>query len=152
MIETDKGKKEYWNERALEYKDDKKGMVWCSSAIDTHLRWFNRLMDQYKDQEVLDVGCGYGRVSPLFDKQKYHGIDFSEELIKIAKQDYPGYKFEVQNAFEYDPQKQYGIIIAFHLSMMPEREAEFVRRYKMWAREALVIVYADRITIINPKI
>jgi SAM-dependent methyltransferase len=34
---------------------------------------------------VLDYGCGYGRLSTLFDPQKYIGVDWSPMMIMIAK-------------------------------------------------------------------
>ncbi len=40
---------------------------------------------------VADIGCGNGRVFQLFSELNVHyiGVDQSEELIKIAKQDFP---------------------------------------------------------------
>ena len=50
-----------------------------------------------KDVNVLDAGCGYGRMAPLFPKDDYLGIDFSPDFIQKAREKFPGYTFEVQN-------------------------------------------------------
>ncbi len=142
---------EYWDERVIKYKDDLDKMVWVSNHIHKHYKWFSQLMDIYKGQTVLDVGCGYGRIAPLFEKEKYHGIDFSQNLLDIAKQKNPDYFFEKADAYTYNPTKQYGVILAFHLSGMSTRKDEFVQRYHMFAREAIIIVGSDSITVINPK-
>jgi len=41
-----------------------------------------------KESKILDIACGIGRWADIFpnDISEYCGIDFSEELIKIAKQ------------------------------------------------------------------
>jgi len=46
--------------------------------------------------QVLDAGCGNGRISEIVRKSKaeYLGIDFSEEIIKRAKEKYPKEKFQ----------------------------------------------------------
>ena len=44
---------------------------------------------------VLDAGCGYGRWAELFDPATYVGIDFSPDLIQMAKEDFPDYNFQV---------------------------------------------------------
>src|SRR3989344_5484974 len=47
--------------------------------------------------KILDVGCGNGRLIKLFENVNidYTGIDNSEELIKIAKNNYPNQNFLV---------------------------------------------------------
>lgn len=45
---------------------------------------------------VVDIGCGKGdEVSDLFDRQTYLGIDCSPALVRIARRNNPGYRFEV---------------------------------------------------------
>jgi len=49
------------------------------------------LKDLVKEGEVLDLGCGNGRLYELFadnPKVKYTGVDFSEKLIEFAKSRY----------------------------------------------------------------
>jgi len=51
------------------------------------------LFDRYLENgdRVLDLGCGNGRFYRFFSEKKtrYIGVDFSHELIKIAKRKYP---------------------------------------------------------------
>jgi SAM-dependent methyltransferase len=49
-------------------------------------------------QRVLDVGCGPGLFSGLFDDADYLGIDLSSEYIERARAIYPGKRFEVLDA------------------------------------------------------
>jgi SAM-dependent methyltransferase len=44
-----------------------------------------------EDARVLDIGCGYGRMSPLF--KKYTGVDISPDLLAEAKKLYPYNRF-----------------------------------------------------------
>ena len=46
-----------------------------------------------KGSKVLDIGCGYGRMAPLFDK--YTGIDISPDFIALAQEIHPDKKFLV---------------------------------------------------------
>ena len=43
------------------------------------------------DESVLDLGCGYGRMAPLF--VNYTGVDFSHEFIEEAKAMFPDKTF-----------------------------------------------------------
>ena len=55
-----------------------------------------------EDAVILDIGCGIGRWADAIKSQRcniveYYGIDFSEDMIRIANQrnDDPKYHFEV---------------------------------------------------------
>jgi ubiquinone/menaquinone biosynthesis C-methylase UbiE len=63
---------------------------------------FKFLEDKIKNGDsVLDLGCGNGRLLGFLNERKnidYTGVDNSEELISIAKSNYPDGNFEVGNA------------------------------------------------------
>jgi tRNA (uracil-5-)-methyltransferase TRM9 len=59
------------------------------------------LFERLKEGEkVLDLGCGNGRWYQVFKEKKvdYFGIDNSEKLIEIAKENFPDAKFFVGDA------------------------------------------------------
>jgi tRNA (uracil-5-)-methyltransferase TRM9 len=61
----------------------------------------NFLFEDLKEGEkVLDLGCGNGRWYKIFKEKKvdYFGIDNSEKLIEIAKENFPDAKFFVGDA------------------------------------------------------
>jgi len=63
-----------------------------------------RILGEYTipGERILDLGCGNGRLyKVLQDKEvDYFGIDFSEQLIKIAKTNYPEAKFQVADILD----------------------------------------------------
>jgi tRNA (uracil-5-)-methyltransferase TRM9 len=56
--------------------------------------------DLKEGEKVLDLGCGNGRWYKVFKEKKvdYFGIDNSEKLIEIAKENFPEAKFFVGDA------------------------------------------------------
>jgi ubiquinone/menaquinone biosynthesis C-methylase UbiE len=84
--------KEYWNDRARKY-DEPKELVFNDVFYDEFNENVRMILSHYSDRKVLDVGCGFGRLSDMFEN--YIGIDFSEEMIKKAKTRYPGKTFAV---------------------------------------------------------
>lgn len=52
-----------------------------------------------KEEKLLDVGCGYGRVMELLYRAGYRdmtGMDFSENMIERGRKQFPYLTFEVQ--------------------------------------------------------
>ncbi len=60
---------------------------------------FDRLLSHLPQEpfNMLDVGCGEGRLGRFFSEKSllasYYGVDFSEDLIKIAEHQQPGNYF-----------------------------------------------------------
>jgi tRNA (uracil-5-)-methyltransferase TRM9 len=56
--------------------------------------------DLKEGEKVLDLGCGNGRWYKVFKEKKvdYFGVDNSEKLIEIAKENFPDAKFFVGDA------------------------------------------------------
>jgi 2-polyprenyl-3-methyl-5-hydroxy-6-metoxy-1,4-benzoquinol methylase len=57
-----------------------------------------------KGKKVLEIGCGIGRWAQFFNDKcsSYLGLDYSENLVEIAKQSnkYDNCKFQVMSAFD----------------------------------------------------
>lgn len=63
--------------------------------------------EQYvkKEEKILDVGCGYGRVMELLYRAGYHtmtGMDFSKNMIERGRKQFPYLTFEVQSEGRID--------------------------------------------------
>ena len=63
----------------------------------------NILANLSANSSILDVGCGNGRLlEALKDKNiKYLGVDNGEELIELAKKNYPNNNFSVVDIFYF---------------------------------------------------
>ena len=72
----------------------------------SHWLDFIKFLNIYKPQSMLDVGCGCGAFSELCNKEfpglKYVGIDYAEEAIEIAKEQWKGVNFMVKDYKELD--------------------------------------------------
>ncbi len=50
-------------------------------------------MQPYIYGRVLDYGCEFGVLANMCDPSKYFGVDISEEFIRIARDNYPQFRF-----------------------------------------------------------
>jgi len=78
--------------------------------------------DLKEGEKVLDLGCGNGRWYRVFKEKRvdYFGIDNSEKLIEIAKENFPEAKFFVGDALSLPFQdnffdKVYSIALLHHI-------------------------------------
>lgn len=53
-------------------------------------RW---LVDEFFGQDVVEFGCGTGRLAQFFSKRRYVGLDICARAIDIARADNRGYDF-----------------------------------------------------------
>jgi len=85
------------NETKLVY--DQIAVLWSASRQELW-SYFKRFLDYVPaGSRVLDAGCGNGRLVKLFETVKvdYTGLDFSQELISLAKKNFSDKKFLVGN-------------------------------------------------------
>lgn len=91
----DNNVKRQWEERSKIFKDTLKGVMF-TSFTDSNNKvihdWELSILREYfpktvKNKNILDIGCGYGRLSvPLakeFNNAKFYGIDCSSEYISL---------------------------------------------------------------------
>ena len=89
--------------------------------------------------KVLDLGCGNGRLlKSLADSNKnfkYQGIDFSDKLIKQAKQQFSNFDFQLADIREIDFAANsfdmvFSIATFHHLENKKERQEMLAKIYK----------------------
>jgi|GEM_PF-2787535 len=71
---------------------------------------------KYKAKNILDVGCGFGRLTNELNNKGFEatGIDINKNLIKTAKKNSKG-KFIHKNFFRFNPKKKFDAIITVAL-------------------------------------
>jgi len=94
------------------------------------LEYFDTFAKSFpKSSTILDVGCGIGHYSKyLYDKGLHiTGVDFSEGMLKIARENYPEINFinaDVCNLKNTINTKYDGIVIAFLFHHLSKQEVE----------------------------
>lgn len=76
-------------------------------------------------KDVLDVGCGAGQITDYLTQKGFNviGLDFSQELLKIAKQNFPNSKFMLADICDYEQEtKVDGIITKDTLFHLPDED------------------------------
>jgi len=87
---------------------------------------------------VLDIGCGNGRFYPFFKDSggKYCGIDNSQSLIAIARENFPGAEFAVADALSLPFKKNefdlaVSIAVLHHIPSKDIREVFFKEAWRV---------------------
>ena len=86
-MDLKENQKKYWNKVATDKQ----------FTTPFHNELFSGLVD--KEDRILDVGCGYGRIlNELYSQgfKNLYGIDFSYKMIKRGKEDFPWLNLNVQ--------------------------------------------------------
>ncbi len=88
-------------------------------------------------ETVLDLGCGCGgRIMASLERRGYHitGVDFSSNMLALARQQHPQQCFIHADIANFEPECPVDIIIAwdsvFHLN--PDQQRDFFMRIPTW--------------------
>jgi SAM-dependent methyltransferase len=87
------------------------------SSAETQERRLNVLLEGFtnlKHKKILDFGCGTGHLLRLLQQQgfsgEYVGYDISAGLIKLARENNTGGRFELRNIFEHPPEESFDLV------------------------------------------
>lgn len=119
-----------------------KDMLFVDGRRDEYWRRVREQLMQWKDLRVLDVCCGFGQFADMF--QNYIGVDFSEEMLKLARERNPGKEFILADA-KQKVEGNYDVIFEVNsihsMGLSPE---EF---FKIHKAKYVVCLEADQFTI-----
>lgn len=77
--------------------------------------YFNFIKENTKYHTILDLGCGTGRVDGWLvnDSCSVHGVDLSNQMIEIAKQNiqHPNAYFEVADMTLFETNKKFDLVL-----------------------------------------
>lgn len=83
--------------------------------------YIERFLNSLTGKNILDAGCGTGKFAGYFSAKGYNvtAIDFSKEMLRIAKKNYPKIKFLRKDICAYNTSTKFDGIFAkyvlFHL-------------------------------------
>lgn len=85
-----------WNKpKVFEWEKIRLGYVY-----NTEKKIFKRLMQGLNHGRILDLACGSGRFTTIFNGEKYIGLDFSPSMIRLSKERNPESDFVIADAFK----------------------------------------------------
>lgn len=93
--------------------------------IDYCKTYIDEFVASLSGKDVLDVGCGAGQITDYLTQKGFNviGLDFSQELLKIAKQNFPNSKFMLVDICDYKQETQVdGIITKDTLFHLPDED------------------------------
>ena len=104
--------KDYFNSIAPKRKLWKKKRAYYNQSLE---KYFSFIIPA--GSRVLEIGCGTGELLNAVKPSYGVGIDFSEEMIKVAKESFPQYKFIVDDIEELQLNEKFDYIIMSDLTM-----------------------------------
>lgn len=123
-----------YNAIALDYEKN-------YGVIQPAFEYANEIIIKYKKRsniKILDLGCGSGTLLKHFEDNLTNpsliGVDFSKELIAIAKKKVKSSKFVLSDIIDFNPNDKFDIVIStFALIHLPTNELEvMINRIYEW--------------------
>ncbi|MFC6269589.1 class I SAM-dependent DNA methyltransferase [Frigoriflavimonas asaccharolytica] len=108
----------YYNQLAPTY-DENRFENSYGKYIDAQERYFlNKFFSKNNRTNILDLGCGTGRLLNFAT----HGLDFSAEMLKVAKEKFADKNLKVGEISSFDFDVKFDCIFCFHVIMHQTKE------------------------------
>jgi 2-polyprenyl-3-methyl-5-hydroxy-6-metoxy-1,4-benzoquinol methylase len=116
----------YWIKRHEDLKGDPRSVGNLSASLEQNKLGEDALIDtvgaiastlRSDGSSVLDLGCGYGRVTGAFLKQgfDYTGFEVSPVAIAKARESWPDARFQKKDLLEWEPDEQYDLVTLLYV-------------------------------------
>ncbi len=110
MINKQQYKIDYFNKIASKRQKKRKLNRYYWNEITQYCNYF-----AHKEFNVLEIGCGTGELLNEIKGKRKVGIDFSQKMIDIAKDQFPGNEFHVMTAEDIKLDEKFDMIIISNL-------------------------------------
>ena len=129
---------DYWIQRHQKYEGDPRSVGNLGKTIEDNLegernirelvRTILEKLDVPAGSEVLDLGCGYGRVTQcaLDLDLKYTGYDVSQVAVDTASAQYPTARFMQQDLLSWQPETEFDIVSLLYVLVHFVRDEEWL--------------------------
>lgn len=135
-----------WDKRVKEIPN-LRDMVWQTGVFVQHQKQVESILSLFKDRKVLDVACGWGRFTHLFDPANYTGIDYSEEILKIAKSKHPNHTFKCMGFDEIEDLDYDVVFEVISLGPLRIQEKDFIAKFPK--AKMIIMFQGEYIKIVN---
>lgn len=142
--------------------------AWNKLRVDNHIltygpptkplpRYARRMMfvaQRVKHHSVLDVACGLGHLYPVLPPQVwiYKGVDSSVEMIKRAREYFPGVEFEIADVYDLACEEIYDTVIAMSLLIHIDRVDTEKILNELWAHARKQLLFTMPIDVDFTKV
>ena len=108
------------------------------SKIAEYITYIDDFKNNLDGNIVLEIGCGAGKITNYLTEHGYDvtGIDFSENILKLARKKFPNSKFVCADICEYETDRKYdGVFTKDMLFHLPDADIRKVlHKVKNWLK------------------
>ena len=99
------------------------------SEVEFYRPYIDDFIKNLKGKKVLDAGCGHGIFSNYFQQKGLDviGVDFSKNLLEVARKNYPHIKFIESDLCDFTTNEKFdGIFIKNVLFHIPDKDLQTI--------------------------
>jgi SAM-dependent methyltransferase len=129
---------EYFNHSAKDRRRWKKKNQYYYQELEKYFRFLIP-----EDSSVLEIGCGTGELLNAVKPARGVGIDFSQNLVELARKKFPDLEFQVQDAEDLKVEEKFEYVVLSDLiGLLADLQRAFGQLHKACTpRTRIVITY-----------